>query len=68
MTYNDMRLSAFSPISSHTVSINDGKRHNKGIFENDREKLEDDGVIIELIGTRLPKKRVMVHKDIMKTK
>ena len=68
LTYDEMGLSAFSSISSHTVFINNGKRHNKGIFENDREKLEDDGVIIGLIGTRLPKKRVMEHRDIMKIK
>ncbi|XP_063924848.1 uncharacterized protein LOC135138766 [Zophobas morio] len=68
LTYDEMRLSAFLSLSSHTVFINDGKRYNKGIFEDDRAKLEDDGVIMGLIGPRLPSKLVMEHRDIIKTK
>jgi hypothetical protein len=33
-------------VSSHTCFVNDGNRRNEGVFEEDRKKVEEDGVII----------------------
>lgn len=66
LSYDEIKLSALLSVSSHTVFINDGNRHNNGIFENDRSKIEEDGVIIGLIGTRLEKDCVMEYREIIK--
>lgn len=66
LSYDEIKLSALLSVSSHTVFVNDGNRHNSGIFENDRSKIEADGVIIGLIGTRLEKACVMEYREIVK--
>jgi hypothetical protein len=68
LSYDEIRLSALLSVSSHTCFVNDGNRRNEGVFEEDRKKVEEDGVIIGLIGTRLPKPKVMEYREIMKTK
>ena len=67
LSYDEMKLSAFLSVSSHTVFVNDGKRDNCGVFEKDRTRIEEDGVIVGLIGTRLTKENVMEHREIVKT-
>ena len=43
LSYDEMKLSAFLSVSSHTVFVNDGKRDNCGVFEKDRTRIEEDG-------------------------
>ena len=65
-SYGEMKLSAFLSVSSHTVFINDGKKANCAVLEKERTRIEEDGVIMGLIGTTLTKENVMEHRDIVK--
>ncbi|XP_022921142.2 uncharacterized protein [Onthophagus taurus] len=65
LSYDEIKLSAFLSVSSYTYFINDGNRRNKGILEEDRTKIEDEGIIMGLIGTRLVKRNVMEYQDII---
>ncbi|RZC37418.1 uncharacterized protein BDFB_004424, partial [Asbolus verrucosus] len=68
LSYDEMKLSALLSVSSHTCFINDGSRKNAGKINENLEEIEESGVIIGLIGTRLRKKNVMEYNEIMKTK
>jgi hypothetical protein len=68
LSYDEIKLSALLSVSSHTYFINDGDRNNCGTFEENRGKVEENGVIVGLIGPRLEKPRVMEYREIIKTK
>lgn len=61
------KLSAFLSVSSHTEFLNNGRRFNAGIIEEDKSKIEIEGVIIGIIGGRFEAEDVMEWQDIMIT-
>lgn len=68
LTYNDMRISSLISFSSHTVFVNSGSRRNHGVyadFGGEREKLQDGGVIVGIVGSRLEKPHFMEYRDMM---
>ncbi|XP_017469965.1 PREDICTED: uncharacterized protein LOC108361739 isoform X2 [Rhagoletis zephyria] len=67
LSYDEIKLSAFLSVSSHTQFLNDGNRHNCGIIEADKTKIEPAGVIIGMIGGRFESIDVMEWQDIMIT-
>lgn len=52
-------------MSSFSELINDGRRDNKGVVEVDKSKIEQEGVIVGLIGARLTKRNAMEFQDIV---
>ncbi|XP_044260793.1 uncharacterized protein LOC123008834 [Tribolium madens] len=68
LSYDEIRLAALVSVSSHTVFLNDGSRQNEGKFENERENIQDGGVIIGLVGPRLHKRKVMECREIIRSK
>lgn len=67
LSYDEIKLSALLSVSSHSYFINDGDRNNCGVFEENRTKVEENGVIIGLIGPRLEKPEVMEYREIVVT-
>ncbi|XP_044260697.1 uncharacterized protein LOC123008761 [Tribolium madens] len=65
LSYDEIKLSALLSVSSLSYFINDGDRNNCGHFEENRGKVEENGVIIGLIGPRLEKSRVMEYREIV---
>lgn len=65
LSYDEIKLSAFLSVSSHTYFINSGKRNNLGKVEENRNLLEEDGVIVGLVGPRLRKKYFMDYQEII---
>ena len=68
LSYDEIKLSALLSVSSFSYFVNDGDRNNWGRFEEERDKVEDNGVIVRVIGARLEKSRVMEYREIVKTK
>lgn len=68
LSYDEIKLSVFLSVSSKTVFINDGKRRNLGIFDEKRTDIEENGVIIGLIGPRLTKPKAMEYREIVKSR
>ncbi|XP_039961538.1 uncharacterized protein LOC120775423 isoform X1 [Bactrocera tryoni] len=67
LSYDEIKLSAFLSVSSHTEFLNNGRRFNCGIIEEDKSKIEIEGVIIGIIGGRFEAEDVMEWQDIMIT-
>nr|XP_036215397.1 uncharacterized protein LOC106618609 isoform X2 [Bactrocera oleae] len=67
LSYDEIKLSAFLSVSSHTEFLNNGRRFNAGIIEEDKSKIEIEGVIIGIIGGRFEAEDVMEWQDIMIT-
>ncbi|XP_004530560.2 uncharacterized protein LOC101459665 [Ceratitis capitata] len=67
LSYDEIKLSAFLSISSHTEFLNNGRRFNCGIIEEDKSKIEISGVIIGIIGGRFEVENVMEWEDIVIT-
>ncbi|XP_039958839.1 uncharacterized protein LOC126757960 isoform X1 [Bactrocera neohumeralis] len=67
LCYDEIKLSAFLSVSSHTEFLNDGNRQNCGVIERNKSRIETDGVIIGLIGARLVRRDVMEYQDIIIT-
>uniref|UniRef100_W8AIK8 Uncharacterized protein n=1 Tax=Ceratitis capitata TaxID=7213 RepID=W8AIK8_CERCA len=65
LCYDEIKLSAFLSVSSHTEFLNDGNRQNCGVIEKNKSLIETDGVIIGLIGARLVRRDVMEFQDII---
>lgn len=65
LSYDEMKLSAFLSVSSYTYFLNSGNRTNRGIMDHRRGDIEDEGVIVGLIGPRMEKPGVMDHEDII---
>lgn len=66
MSYDEMKLSALLAVSSRSVFINDGGRHNRGLPISS-EKFVSEGVIVGLVGTRLEREGVMEWQDCVVT-
>uniref|UniRef100_A0A1I8PWS8 Uncharacterized protein n=1 Tax=Stomoxys calcitrans TaxID=35570 RepID=A0A1I8PWS8_STOCA len=65
LSYDEVKLSAFLSISSHTELINSGTRKNYGKMEKDLSKIEREGVVIGLIGARFQRPLAMEYQDIV---
>ncbi|XP_060531976.1 uncharacterized protein LOC132705416 [Cylas formicarius] len=63
LSYDEMKLSALLSVSSFTCFINNGNRDNEG--EPANHNVENDGIIIGLIGARFEKYGVMEYQDII---
>ena len=66
MSYDEMKLSALLAVSSRSVFINDGCRHNRGL-PSSTEKFVPEGIIVGLVGTRLEREGVMEWQDCVVT-
>ncbi|XP_036339370.1 uncharacterized protein LOC118748798 isoform X1 [Rhagoletis pomonella] len=67
LSYDEMKLSAFLSVSSFTEFLNDGNRKNAGVIEEDKSKIERDGVIVGIIGARFQAREAMDWQDIIIT-
>lgn len=63
ISYEEIKLSAFLSVSSLTYFINIGDRKNFGVLK--RDLVQDEGVIMGVIGPRLVKKGVMDYQDMV---
>ncbi|KAJ8931999.1 hypothetical protein NQ314_015045 [Rhamnusium bicolor] len=68
LSYDEIKLSALLSVSSYTEFINIGDRNNCGKIESNKNKIEQRGIIIGVIGARFEKAKVMEYQDIMVTK
>ncbi|XP_026316014.1 uncharacterized protein LOC113227336 [Hyposmocoma kahamanoa] len=66
LSYDEMKLSSMVYVSGFTESINDGERNNKGIV-NDQD-IEENAVIIGIIGPRFKRTLKMEYEDIIISK
>ncbi|XP_061384786.1 uncharacterized protein LOC116773412 isoform X2 [Danaus plexippus] len=66
LSYDEMKLSAMLYVSGFTYCINDGKRNNSGVVDEDG--VEEEAVIIGLIGARFERPRKMDFEDVLITK
>ncbi|KAJ8925665.1 hypothetical protein NQ315_009510 [Exocentrus adspersus] len=67
LSYDEIKLSALLSVSSYTQCINLGNRRNCGVVEPDTKIIEERGVIVGLIGTRLTKPGVMEYQEVVVT-
>ncbi|KAK0089336.1 hypothetical protein PV325_007880 [Microctonus aethiopoides] len=67
LSYDEIKLSSMIILSSHTQFINDGARENRGVYSNDPESFQPQGVIMGVVGTRFEKPRFMEYQDIVIT-
>ncbi|VVC86914.1 unnamed protein product [Leptidea sinapis] len=65
LSYDEIKLSAMLYVSGHTECINDGNRCNAGVVDEDN--IEENAVIIGLIGPRFERIRRMDYEDILIT-
>ncbi|OWR44200.1 hypothetical protein KGM_212918A, partial [Danaus plexippus plexippus] len=65
LSYDEMKLSAMLYVSGFTYCINDGKRKNSGVVDEDG--VEEEAVIIGLIGPRFQRRCRMDNEDILIT-
>ncbi|XP_058978236.1 uncharacterized protein LOC101898761 [Musca domestica] len=65
LSYDEVKLSAFLSVSSHSELINSGTRENMAVIEKDLSKIEREGVVIGLIGARFQRPFVMDCQDIL---
>lgn len=68
ISYDEIKLSAFLSASSYTYFVNKGDRKNMGKFENKRENIANEGIIVGVIGPRLKKQGVMEYQEIVVSK
>lgn len=67
LSYDEMKLSALLVVSSPSVFINDGHRHNRGI-PSTSSSLETNGIIVGVVGARLEKDNVMEWQEVIVSK
>uniref|UniRef100_A0A1A9UPI8 Uncharacterized protein n=1 Tax=Glossina austeni TaxID=7395 RepID=A0A1A9UPI8_GLOAU len=67
LSYDEIKLSAFLSVSSYTEFINDGNRQNCGVIEQNKNRIEREGLVIGIIGARLNRRNVMEFQDIIIT-
>ncbi|XP_064211807.1 uncharacterized protein LOC663704 [Tribolium castaneum] len=65
LSYDEIKLSALLSVSSFSYFINNGDRNNMGYFEANRSRVEENGVIIGVIGPRLDKSTVMEYREVV---
>ncbi|XP_050513121.1 uncharacterized protein LOC126888790 isoform X2 [Diabrotica virgifera virgifera] len=68
MTYDELKLSSLLAISSYTYFINEGHRKNRAEHQEDRNKIEEEGIIIGLVGPRLHKTGAVENQEIVYSK
>ncbi|KAJ3648221.1 hypothetical protein Zmor_020041 [Zophobas morio] len=68
LSYEEIKLSVFLSVSSYTYFVNIGDRKNFAVFKEEREGIEDEGVIVGLIGARMVKDEVMEYQEVVITK
>ncbi|XP_011296476.2 uncharacterized protein LOC101898587 isoform X4 [Musca domestica] len=68
LSYDEIKLSALLSVSSYSELINNGNRQNCGVIEKNKSLIEQDGVVMGLIGARLNQPNVMEFQDIIITK
>ncbi|XP_065363956.1 uncharacterized protein LOC135957192 [Calliphora vicina] len=68
LSYDEIKISALLSVSSKTEFINDGNRYNKGLRELDSSKIEQQGLVVGMIGARFERKEVMEFQDITITR
>ncbi|KAJ8925655.1 hypothetical protein NQ315_009500 [Exocentrus adspersus] len=65
LSYDEIKLSVFLSVSSYTYFVNVGDRKNMAKYASDRKGIEDEGVIVGMIGPRLKKPNVMEFQEIV---
>lgn len=65
LSYEEVKLSAFLSLSSYTYFVNVGDRKNRGVFQTNRSSIQDEGIIIGIIGPRLVKPQVMDYQELI---
>ncbi|XP_052743885.1 uncharacterized protein LOC112043752 isoform X2 [Bicyclus anynana] len=65
LSYDEMKLSALVYLSGYTHCINNGARSNGGVVQED--DVEDQAVIIGVIGPRFHRRGKMEYEDILVT-
>lgn len=68
LSYDEIKLSALLSVSSYTQFINLGDRLNGGVIEKDKKKIEDDGIIVGLVGARFQKDKMEQQETIITKK
>ncbi|XP_045119074.1 uncharacterized protein LOC123509005 isoform X2 [Portunus trituberculatus] len=66
LSYDEMKLSALVAVSSHSVFINDGGRHNRGLPAAS-DNFVPRGVIVGQVGARFEREGVMEWQDCVVT-
>lgn len=66
LSYDELKISAMVYVSGYTECINDGERLNRGVVNEDN--VEQEAVIIGLIGPRFHRRYKMDYEDILITK
>jgi hypothetical protein len=67
LSYEEIKLSAFLSVSAYTYFINIGDRKNFGVFQKDRTMIQDEGIVMGIIGPRLVKEEVMEYQELVIT-
>ncbi|RZC36782.1 hypothetical protein BDFB_005926 [Asbolus verrucosus] len=67
LSYEEVKLSAFLSVSSYTYFVNIGDRKNLAVYKAERDGIEDEGIIIGIIGPRLIKEGVMEYQELVIT-
>ncbi|GJQ87944.1 hypothetical protein Trydic_g10872, partial [Trypoxylus dichotomus] len=65
LSYDEIKLSAFLSVSSYSYFVNDGSRRNGGVTAANRSNLQEEGIVIGLIGARMRKRGFMEYQDIV---
>ncbi|XP_063905314.1 uncharacterized protein LOC135124284 [Zophobas morio] len=68
LSYEEIKLSAFLSVSSYTYFVNVGDRKNFAVFNEEREGIQDEGIIMGIIGPRMVKDEVMEYQELVITK
>lgn len=63
LTYDEIKVSVFLSVSSYNYFINNGTRKNKGVVAKSRSDLEQEGIVIGLIGARFRKVNKMEYEE-----
>lgn len=65
ISYDEIKLSVFLSVSSYTYFVNVGDRKNMAKYTADRSGIEDEGIIVGMIGPRLKKVNVMEFQEMV---
>ncbi|XP_057663816.1 uncharacterized protein LOC130898489 isoform X2 [Diorhabda carinulata] len=68
LSYDELKISSLLSISSYTHFMNKGHRSNSGVYEEDRSAIEGEGIIIGIVGPRLPKTNAVENQEIIFSK
>ena len=68
LSYDEIKLSAFLSVSSYSYFINDGDRRNKGVVAKNRQHIQEEGVVVGVIGARMKKKYRMEYQEMIISK